>query len=109
MSAVYEMHEEGVEGLRRAPSVMKEILDDAAARVLAEKTYRDRTHNLRESTSASEVMVAGDEAVVVFGAREPYASFVENRGFSDVEGKAAEADIEIQYALEGEVERLANM
>ncbi len=106
ISEVRRLTSQAERSLARAPGEMKRILDRAARAALADKTYQDRSRNLRESTAVGEVLEAGDQAAVVFGAAEEYASFVERRGFSDVEGRAAEAATEIEYFLDAEAEKL---
>ncbi len=85
---------------------MKTILDKAASEERRTHRYKNRTFRLQGSTFALGPF-ATEDVNIEFGARMPYASFVENRGLSRVTEIANGAAVEIDYYLDGEVEKLA--
>jgi len=82
--------------MRRVPFIIQGKLVKQAGLARANHLYQNRTRRLQQSTFAMGPVTYGTDATVSeFGARMPYAGYVEARGFQDIAGhaKAAEADI----------------
>lgn len=88
---------------------MHAILESAAADERASHDYTNRTHNLEDSTFATELEGSADEQSVEIGARTFYASFVEARGFQDIELKIADAEVAIETMFDVDAEHLAGL
>lgn len=108
MSEVQSLTREANASFRRQRSQFKRILDAHAADARRTHAYRNRTFNLERSTFASEIEGDAAEFSSEFGARVFYSSFVERRGYQNIDGHAREAEVEIDYMLDGEAEQLGN-
>lgn len=95
--------------LGRAGDDMKRILDRAASEERRTHEYRNQTYRLQGSTFALGPIQEGHNVVVGFGARMPYASFVDNRGLTRVRELADRAETEIDYRFDSEAERIGGM
>jgi hypothetical protein len=105
--ALHALHDEAVASLKREqPQMMKRILDAAAANEVASHRYQNRTGDLEASTFASDIYDVGEQVTVELGARAPYASYVEARGFSNMSEIAERVDPLLGAALAAEAERL---
>lgn len=106
MSRVYAFERDANRMLDNVGAGMKRILDGKAAIERRTHAYQNRTRRLEGSTFALGPLPELDGVRVEFGARMPYASYVEDRGLSRVSDLAAQATTEIDYYLDAQVERL---
>lgn len=77
---------------RDVEAVMADAVDEAAAREVIGHRYQNRTGRLERSTQSSGVFSDGpDQRRVILLMGMPYASFVQERGFTRVAVHAARA------------------
>jgi len=88
---------------------MHEVLAAKGEEAQASHRYQNRTTTLESSTYAADLDLNANGSSVEFGARAEYASFLEARGFQDLETKAAEADAEIAATFDDDLKRLASL
>jgi hypothetical protein len=86
---------------RDAVQQMKATLDAKAAEERAEHAYQNRTGDLEKSTTATEVISAGERDLVQLQADTPYAVYVNRRGLMRIDALAAEAETELAYLFDG--------
>jgi hypothetical protein len=108
LSQVYALTRAAEKSLDATGAGMKKILDKAAQEERRTHEYTNRTFRLQGSTFALGPF-SGADVDIEFGARMPYASFVENRGLSRVTEIALRSAIDIDYYLDGEAEKLARL
>jgi hypothetical protein len=108
VSQVHRLTREAEKTLDATGAGMKKILDKGAAEERRTHVYKNRTLRLQGSTFALGPF-AGDDVEIEFGARMPYASFVEGRGLSRISEIAQRSEVEIDYFLDGEAEKLARL
>ena len=95
-----KMTANAVAGLRRAPMLIFRRLQKEAQLARSHHRYQNRTRRLQQSTFAMGPVTAGNDATVTeFGARMPYAGYVEARGFQDLAKHARDADADIRNML----------
>jgi hypothetical protein len=91
----------------RVGIVMKKTLDKAAALERRTHVYNNYTHRLENSTFALGVLGTPDEAIVEYGARMEYASFVDARGRTRVKEIGERAALELEYKFDGDADELS--
>lgn len=95
-----DFEERHIRFIRNAPRVMKKRLDAAALEERRTHEYKNRTHDLENSTQAGEIIDVGNQKVVQLTMGMPYASYVNNRGLSRIDEIAKEAETETEYLLD---------
>lgn len=110
-SGIDGMHRRALRNLETAPDRMKQILDQKAAEERRTHGYQNRTGDLEASTLATDVIEVGDTRVVQLEASMEYASYVNRhpRGLMNIDALAAEAEREIDYMLDGDIEGLDDL
>jgi hypothetical protein len=91
------------------PKEMKRILDRAASTERRTHDYKNQTGYLEASTFAGDIEHNGDDYTVDFGARAPYAEYVNNRGLMHIDELGQEAETMIDYFIDAEAEKLCGM
>jgi len=86
---------------REVPREMHRIVADAAQTERREHTYQNRTGDLERATKATETVITDDVVQVSLVAEEEYASFVNKRGYMVIDESAQQAELEIEYFLDG--------
>lgn len=109
ISEVVALTREGISTLGSSPARMLELLREKAAEERATHLYQNRTGNLEASTFGAWVEQGPNEYSVEFGARTFYASYVDNRGLTRVHELAGEAEIELDFMLDADAERLSRL
>ena len=86
--------------LKRVPMIINRRLVKEANLARSHHRYQNRTRRLQQSTFTMGPVTYGNDATVSeFGARMPYAGYVEARGFQDLAGHAATAAADIAGIL----------
>lgn len=86
--------------LRRVPMIINARLVKESQMARANHRYQNRTRRLQQSTFTMGPVTYGNDATVSeFGARMPYAGYVEARGFQDLAGHASKAAADIAGIL----------
>lgn len=100
LSELRKVHRKAAARLRRTGEVMHRELVRAAERERRTHSYQNRTHMLENTTTAIKV---GDHVAELVMLQE-YASYVNNRGFSNIDevAKAAEGRITVIFEKAGE-------
>lgn len=100
LADMLEMSERARSFLRRVPMIINQRLVKEANLARSHHRYQNRTRRLQQSTFTMGPVTYGNDATVSeFGARMPYAGFVEARGFQDLEGHAIAAELDIGRIL----------
>ncbi len=101
LSSMLAEHRRALKALAAIGPDMKRALDRAAMEEKRTHAYHNRTGYLQGSTFAAGPYGGGNQPVVVeFGARMPYASFVDARGLTRVRELAGEVEQELGYHFE---------
>ena len=105
LSEVRRMHAKARRQLGRHAQMMVGIAERGAVALQRGDTYQNRTGLLRTNTMAR---ILRDDIVrsVFLGMVRDYASFVVNRGYSDIKRVAEQVDKRIQHAFERDAGRL---
>ena len=100
LSDMLEMSAKARHFLRRVPMIINGRLVREARLARVDHRYQNRTRRLQQSTFTMGPVTYGNDATVSeFGARMPYAGYVEARGFQDLAGHAAAAELDIGRML----------
>ena len=82
ISSVIRAHRIVAQDMEQWPRTVEDTLRTAAQEEKVTSTYKNQTGHLRQGTRASTVSHTDNEIIVDLEMAEPYASFVQKRGFS---------------------------
>lgn len=83
------------------PRAVLDIATSAIAEEQAEHEYQNRSHDLENSTYAVPITETDSTVEIEFGARMPYASYLETRGLSRVTELWEKAETEFEFFVDG--------
>lgn len=107
ISEVLMTERDAVRSLERdQPREMHRIIERAAREERRTHAYRNRTGRLERNTVATDPITTDDGLQIDLAADTEYASYVNMRGLMQIDELAQRAEEEIEFYLEGEVEKL---